>query len=57
VHETMGLLGAKRRVMEQVKGKDPKQIGFWFLSKSLTLLKESQVPKIDVLKYIEENYT
>ena len=52
----MGLLGAKRRVMEQVKGKDPKQIGFWFLSKSLTLLKESQVPKIDVLKYIEENY-
>jgi len=52
----MGMLGAKRRVMEQVKGKDPKGIAYWFLQKSLTLLHESQVPKSEVLKYVEENY-
>lgn len=52
----MGMLNAKRKVMEQVKGKDPKGIAYWFLNKSLVLLHESQVPKSEVLKYIEENY-
>lgn len=52
----MGMLGAKKRVMKQVYGKDPKTIAYWFLDKSLVLLKESQVPKSDVLKHVEENY-
>ena len=52
----MGMLGAKRRVMDQVRGKDPKGIALWFLDKSLTLLKETQTPKAEVLKYIEDHY-
>ena len=50
----MSMLGAKKRVMQQVQGKDPKQIAYWFLDKSLILLQESQVPKSDVLKHIDE---
>jgi hypothetical protein len=50
------MLSAKRSVMKQVKGKDPRSISYWFLDKSLTLLHESQVPKAEVLKYIEEHY-
>lgn len=51
------LIGAKKRVLEQVKEKDPKGIAYWFLEKSLTLLKETQTPKAEILKYIEEHYT
>jgi len=50
----MGMLNAKKQVMKQVRGKDPRQIAFWFLDKSLILLKESQVAKTDVLKHIDE---
>lgn len=50
----MSMLGVKRRVMEQTRGKDPKSIGFWFLDKSLVLLQESKVAKDAVLKHIEE---
>lgn len=52
----MGMLGAKRRVLEQVKGKDPRQIAYWFLDKSLVLLMESKVPKAEVLKHIDEQW-
>lgn len=50
------MLNARRKVMEQVKGKDPHEIAYWFLHKSLILLQESKVPKSEVIKYIEENY-
>jgi len=53
---TMSVLRAKKRVEEQLKGKDPKSIGFWFLNKSLVLLKESGVSKQMVLEHIERNY-
>lgn len=52
----MSMLGAKKRVLEQVRGKDPKGIAYWFLDKSLTLLKETQTPKAEVLKYVEDHY-
>ena len=52
----MGMLGAKKKVEAQLRGKDPKSIGFWFMDKSLVLLKESQVSKADVLRHVEENY-
>lgn len=48
------LFTAKKRVMEQVKGKDPKQIGFWFLDKSLILLHEAQVPKEEIIKHVQD---
>lgn len=50
----MSILGAKKRVEAQLKGKDPKTISYWFLDKALILLMESKVPKEQVLKHIDE---
>lgn len=52
----MSVLGAKKRVEAQLKGKDPKSIGFWFMDKSLVLLKESGVSKEAVIDHVNRNY-
>jgi len=49
----MSIIGAKKKVEAQLRGKDPKTIAWWFLDKALILLMESKVPKADVLRHLD----
>lgn len=52
----MSILGAKKNVERQLKGKDPKGIAWWFLDRALVLLHESKVPKDEILAHINKVY-
>jgi len=51
-----GIKSVRRRVERQVQGKDPKTVAWWFMDKSLVLLKEAKVPKEKIIERIDRDY-
>jgi len=43
-----------KQVRRMLEGKDPKTIAYWFMDRSIILMQEAQVPKQEILDYIEK---
>jgi len=52
----MRMKNVKKKVKKQLDRSNPRQMAFWFMQRSLILMKEAKVPYEEVIKTVDEAY-
>jgi len=52
----MRMKNVKKKVKKQLDKSNPRQMAFWFMQRSLILMKEAKVPYEEVIKTVDEAY-